>query len=130
MSDRSNLFVGRIVDGKFVLNDREEFAALKGKLEGQSIELTLRKQPVQRSTDANRFYWGVVVKALSEFSGHSREEVHAGLKAKFLTDKETADDPFPIIRSTTELSVAEFAKYLDKCIQLASEFGIRLPEPH
>lgn len=37
-----------------------------------------------RSPESNRYYWGVVVKYISESTGHSPMEVHEAYKKKFL----------------------------------------------
>ena len=130
MSDRApvRVFYGRIERGKPILEAPEDFGRLKQSLEGHDIEIILRKRRKDRSTPQNRYYWGCVIRTLSEFTGHSPEEVHESLKHKFLI--EHGDEQLPRVKSTASLDTAEFARYVDDCIRLAAEFGCIIPDPN
>lgn len=81
-----------------------------------------------RSTQENRYYFGVVVKALSELTGFNPDEMHEILKHKFLKksvwitniEKGTVEEVV-ITQSTTELTTVEFENYLAKIRQWAGE---------
>ncbi len=120
-------FYGRMEHGRPVLDDAPGFQRLKESLDGQDIEIILRKRRKDRSSQANRFYHGVVVKLLSEHTGHTPSETHDILKYRFLIDRE--DERLPRVRSTASLDTAEFARYLEDCIQLAAEMGVVIPDP-
>jgi hypothetical protein len=121
------LWKGRVENNRILLDRKQDFHEYLQSLEGQAVELILRKPRMQRSLEANRYYWGVIVALLSEYTGHTAEEVHDGLKHRLLLDH--TDPRFPRVRSTTELSVEEFAEYLERCKQLSAEFGLILPDP-
>ncbi len=91
----------------------------------------------QRSTQQNKYYWGVVVwmcrKGMNDL-GHDldSDEVHSFLKGRFnyteIVNKETGQME-RIPRSTTKLNKEQFADYLEKIIQFAAEFLNTTIEP-
>lgn len=121
------VFHGKSENGRLVLDRREDFASLIQKLDGQEIDITLRKRRRVRSLSANGYYWGVLVPILSEHTGYDPEEMHGALKQRFLTDH--TDERLPRVRSTSSLDTNEFAVYIDACIRLAAEMGVIIPEP-
>ena len=81
-----------------------------------------------RSTSQNSYYWGVLVKHISEETGYSEDETHAKLAYKFLLIK---DSKTPYVKSTTKLSTTEFEEYNEKIRQWASSFlSLSLPLPN
>ena len=94
----------------------------------------------QRSSQANRYYWGVLVASFFSFLQSqdyqitSKEDAHSLLKCRFLKcdvfDPVTGEVVGERIRSTTELDTAEFARYVDACRQWLLEFfSITVPDP-
>lgn len=114
-------------DGRLIVADRANFEAHLRSLNGCEIEISVRKRRHQRSLSANNYYWGIVIKMISDYSGHTPEETHSALKQKFLIDR--SDPAWPRVKSTTELSVSEFSAYCERCIALAGEFGSLIPSP-
>jgi hypothetical protein len=78
----------------------------------------------------NRYYWGVVVATLAEWSGHEPEEIHDYLK-RILPQKHrrlpSGDEMF-VHPSTTTLTVEEFSEYVDKVVRWAAEQGVHVPD--
>lgn len=118
---------GSTKDGRIHIEDRENFQNYLHGLSGSEIEISVRKRRRMRSVSANAFYWAVIVKAISDYTGHDTTEVHAALKHRFLQD--LSDPEWPRIKSTTELTVAEFSAFCERCIGLAGELGISIPSP-
>lgn len=86
-----------------------------------------------RSSNQNRYLWSVVYQLIAEHTGHSSEEVHAFMKARFLPRRfikiggreELAE------KSTTDLTTAEFEEYAMRVRVFASqELGIQVPLPN
>ena len=79
----------------------------------------------------NKYYWGVVLATLSEWSGHEAEELHDWLKDTYLT---TVERELPnrqrleVHPSTAGLGVEEFSAYVDKVVRWAAEQGVRVPD--
>jgi len=116
-----------LAGGKPQLEDAKGFELLKLSLVGQDIEIRLTKRKKDRTSAANRYYWGVIIPMLAEFCGMTREETHDALKHKLLIDR--TDEGLPRVRSTCSLTTEEFSRYLDGCIQLAGEIGLIIPDP-
>jgi hypothetical protein len=91
-----------------------------------------RKQRSKRSIKENSYYWGVVVEILRDYFGYETyeaEEVHDGLKLKFLRIHE--GEALETVRSTTKLSTVEFEDYLEKIRRWASkEHNCYIPLPN
>jgi hypothetical protein len=89
-----------------------------------------------RSTQENRYYWGVIVKTLSQELGYNPEEIHEILKHKFLKEiinlkTKQGIDLIEITKSTTSLTTIDFEDYLSKIREWASiELSIYLALPN
>lgn len=89
-----------------------------------------------RSNNQNRYYWGVVVKLLSEHTGFNEDEMHEVLKYKFLTEKKILStkkgwEDVSISTSTTRLTTKQFEEFMTKVRQWASiELDCYIPEPN
>ena len=91
----------------------------------------VKRQTARRSLSQNGLYWKWV-EALCEFSGHTKDEIHDCLRASFLPTREIelGDETHHVKPSTTALSTAEFAQYMDKIEGwAASELGLVLMRP-
>ena len=97
--------------------------------------LTVEREQVTRSQQANAYYWAVVVKALAEHTGYTPNETHEQLKVMFLP-KDVAIRKgngevvaeFVIGGSTRELTVSEFYDYVEHIRQWAFEtLGVDMP---
>ena len=121
------IFHGKITDGRFVLDRRKEFAALKSKLEGAEIDLRLSKHRKPRSLSQNAYYWAVVIPLLAEHCGYEAEEIHDALKWQFLQAHEGG--PLPTVMSTAGLDTAAFTEYIEQCRRLAASMGVVIPNP-
>ncbi len=102
--------------------------------------LAIRSDPVKivsikdyvetRRDKQNRYYWGIVLKTISDHTGDDAESIHEYLKIKFL-DGEKAyafGHEVMVYPSTTKLSVKAFNQYLDAVTHFAlHELGIYMP---
>lgn len=126
-------FVGRVDDsGKLDLYNRQGFVALCQHLKGKQVVLSMAAKKPTRSDNANRYYWGVVVKTIADELGYTQEELHDALKEKFLR---VEADPergrvLPTVRSTAKLTTSEFEEYLETVrMWAARDMGIVVPLP-
>lgn len=98
-------------------------------LVGKPVEITIRQKRNQRSLQANRYYFGVVVPLIADYCGYDKGDMHEALAMKFLRIE---DDPItgsPRRKHTPETDTKEFAEYVDACIRFAAELGIDIPAP-
>jgi hypothetical protein len=81
-----------------------------------------------RSLNQNKYYWGVVIKILSQHTGYTPDETHQELARMFLS-YESGSKRF--VRSTTKLNTHDFEQYLEKCRQWShNEMNAHIPLPN
>ena len=120
------ILTGKVKDGKLKLDAPQSYLVEVSKLEGQRIELTLRKERHTRSLSQNKYYWGVIIEILSDYFGYDKEEMHEALKFKLLKRHEDTD--LVTVGSTAKLSTAGFTEYIDDIIRWAStEYQVVIP---
>jgi hypothetical protein len=101
----------------------------------------LLKPESQRSLQLNKYYWGVVIKIFAGELGWSDQDAHDYFKCLFLKNAKVLTFGFmsnsdPIqqvinpIKSTSDLSSAEFIDYIKKIQQFSAEQGIVIPDPN
>jgi len=82
----------------------------------------------KRTNPQNSYYWGCLVKHISNETGHDPDDTHGKLAYKFLLVK-TESQPF--VRSTTSLNTVEMEDYNENVRRWASEFlQLYLPLPN
>lgn len=120
------------MDGKLLMKEPVMFRENLKNFDGKEVVIEVRLKKKFRSNPQNDYYWRVVVKAFSDIFNKAelsltKDQVHDILKTKFLLVK----DPYPRIKSTTELTTIEFNDYL---LQLqewaASDFSCYIPDPN
>ena len=108
--------------------------------EGKQIVIKIEKFKNKRSTQQNRFYYGIVVPIVQNClkeAGHimTNESTHDLIKLKFLKEtlfvNETTGEVIERIKSTTELSTSQFMDLLAEINNFTFEyFGVTLPSPN
>lgn len=96
------------------------------------IYVHLSQVKSDRSNQQNRYYWGVVLKLVSEETGYQPEEIHELFKNKYLKQFiEINGDEYEICGSTTRLKTHEMEEYLAKIRQFASmKLSLYIPLPN
>ena len=126
------LFSGTVKAGKFMPDDPARYAGRLARLEGKRVQLSVRRAQTGRTLTQNRYYWGVVLATLSEWSGHTPEELHGYLKDALLPSKQMQlpnGTVMTIPGSTASLTVEDFARYVDQTVQWAAHQGVNIPSP-
>ncbi len=117
------VFNGSVEQGKLKINNPSKLADYLRTIEG-NVQIIIEKPKKRRSENEHRYYWGVIVKLISDHTGHSKDEIHEALKHKFLWDGLVA-------RSTTRLSVSEAEEfYAQVRMWAASELELMIPLPN
>lgn len=115
---RPPIFRGKVEKGRIQLDNKDRFRPYLASFEGKRIELILRERSEGRSDQQNAYYHGVVVKMISDATGHDPEETHQKLKEHFK------------VKTTTTMKTAEFQEYIEKCKRFAAEFlELNIPDP-
>lgn len=123
------LFYGRVLPGGLLVLDKpKDYAQHVRAHRGRFVELTLGKRKTTRSSKANRYYFGVVVKLLAEHCGYDRQEMHETLAMRFLRIEDCPVTGAPRRKRTPKTDSTEFSEYVNHCIQLAAELGVVIPD--
>ena len=126
--------IGKIENKHFVPENKEWLKDQLSKYEGKQVrlEITGLSKKVERTLKQNNYYWGVVVKYISDEIGDSKDDIHSVLRTMFLSVEKLINDvSFMFIKSTTDLDTKEFNDYVTECRNWASSFlNLYLPEPN
>ena len=121
------IHVGKVLRGKIALNDQDRFDNFLKSLEGQIVQVIVRKPKTKRTNQQNKWYWSCVVGIPAEHYGYLPEEMHEAYKFLFLRKHEEGKPE--TVKSTTELSTKEFAEYCEQCRIWAAQQGFNIPSP-
>ncbi len=123
------IFHGTVNKGTLQVEPR--FYSYLGSLEGQKVEVVVRKRRSKRSDQQNRYWWGVVIQMLSDHCGYTPQDMHDTVKCMFLSSNEK--DEFGLIKigSTASLSKDEFSLLTNKVVRWAAEnLSLYIPDPN
>lgn len=108
--------------------------------ENKQIVIKIEKFKKKRSTQQNRFYYGVIIPIVQNClkeAGHvmTNESTHDLIKLKFLKEtlfvNENTGEVIERIKSTTELSTSQFMDLLAEINNFTFDyFGVLLPSPN
>lgn len=135
---------GKIKDGRLRIFRRATLLKDLEAFDGTNVVITIEKRRKARSTEQNRYLWGVVYEcALQGFkdidptgtAGLTVEDVHEFFKDRFLhngRDVVTAQGEVLTMKSTTtELSTTDMMVYIEEIIRFCAEYlNTAVPEPN
>ena len=100
--------------------------------EDKIVEVTIKEYKPKRSNQLNQYYWGVVVKLISDYTGYNKQETHELIKQTFLKKKTLINDEwFDTTDSTTKLNNLEMLKLIEEVKLWAAEtLSLYIPDPH
>lgn len=100
----------------------------------KSYRIEIVRDRDNRSNRQNKYYWGVIIKMISDYTGFFPDEVHEILKGKFLSYEKVithTGQEVTLSMSTAELDKYDFEQYLEKCrIFAAGELDLIIPLPN
>jgi hypothetical protein len=122
------IFYGNVKNGRLQLMDKVKFDFVLSKLGGM-VELAISRVTKQRSLAQNRYYWGVIVKAVSDEMGVIPDVAHGIMASIWLKiGTEYKGRRYEFARSTTTLSTKDFKEYCENCrMWAAEELNINIP---
>jgi len=93
--------------------------------DGKTPQVTIKEKADKgRSLEANKYLWGRLYKSISNFTGYLPMEVHLLCGHLFLSEQKTINGvQVPYVRSTTDLTVEEFANYIQSIEAYFSNLG-------
>jgi hypothetical protein len=123
------IFKGVVVNNNLIIENQENYKNWLYQLNDKCVEVLVREPKKIRSPQANRYYFGVVLKLISKETGETVEDLHNHFSFKWLG---TTGKSGKLVsrKSTALLTKQEFSDYLNKIIQWGEEFlNITFPEP-
>jgi hypothetical protein len=131
MAGVSDLVIGtgHVRKGKLFINHRGHFDRQIAQLDERwQLEIAVSRLRATRSVEANRFYFGVVIAAISEQTGYHPDETHDLMKMLHLPKELAICDGNGEVKgqyvmggSTRNLNTAEFSAYVSRVQQWAAE---------
>lgn len=95
--------------------------------DGERVTLMVTNHKLKRTLAQNAYYWGVYLPLIAEKTGeHDLDALHELFKGKFLTSgiRTVLGEKVRIKRSTTELGIGDFCRYILAIQQLT---GVEAP---
>jgi len=114
--------------------DQQDKRDLYNELKRYQLPYKVRVEPIfqKRTNEQNRYYYGIVVKTLSELLGYYPHEMHLLLLKMFAKVGEGLDDygePYILVESTAGMSTMRIEKYMDDIRNyFLIEVNIYIPE--
>lgn len=124
------VFPCNVENGKLTFERPDLFQKFIKAMKNGRKMVTVKDYKKPRSTEQNKYYWGVVVKILAdEFGYENPMDCHQSLRDEFLLIQEK---PLRKTRSTTSLSTVEMEEYLARIRMWAlnNEPSIYIPLPN
>jgi hypothetical protein len=129
-------FHAQIIAGRIRLfpGERRYYDECLRSLEGKNVQLTLGKVKGLRTEQQMRYYFGVVVKLIADYTGDDIDTIHEFLKDKFAPKKTiTVEKETRVVPGCTHDLFKDnfFEDYVDHIRQWAAqELQIVIPDPN
>ncbi len=110
--------------------DAKQKEILQSILSKINTDYTITFEKKNPTPNMYRYYRGVVLKLIADFTGHNRQEIHEALLymfSRYLTIEDNTDTWE--VKRTGDMSQREFADYIDQCIIWSAWFlGLVIPD--
>lgn len=113
-------------------NKREVFDFLLSNSDWKGEYLvTIEKARGKRSLNQNSWYWGVVLKTISEYNGDTADDLHEYFIRTLLPPKfkTVLGKEIKVPSSTSDLNKVQFGEYIERIRAAVAEFGVIIPDP-
>lgn len=128
----------KVTKGQLAARESARLASALLALDGKHAIITVTEKKRDRTSQQNRYYWGVVVETVMNYlqdQGNyvDSTDVHEFLKlrvGKLSRVIVVGDDVHKCLGSTAQLSTAKFNEYIEKIRAWAADYGIVIPEPN
>lgn len=137
-------YLGRVASSGAIVLPKRLAAEVRAMFAGREFIAIFRTATKKRSSDQNRYYWGVILpmlagafqdagNAISPNNPDDLQNLHDFLKQRYLPPRILADrrgEGHELPPSTAALSTTEFAEYTEQVRQFAIEyFSLNIPDP-
>ena len=128
------IFLGRIDKGKVSFQNRPLFDQyIKSFKDGTLLEIIVKKFKETKSDPLRKYYFGVVMKLLSEETGYTKDEMHDAMKAKFASTY--GENDLLIIQSVfsnkSKMSIEDKQDFIEQVKRWAATYlSLYIPDPN
>jgi hypothetical protein len=124
--------IAKVVEKSLHFANRDRLDEDIARYNGKTIEVTINEYKPKRSNQLNQYYWGVVVKIISDYTGYTKEETHELLKQTFLKKKIFINNEwYDTTESTTKMNNKEMLEFIEQVKQWAAQtLYVYIPDPH
>lgn len=127
-------FISQVKDGKpqFSKEQRIKLQGVFQAKEGKYVQVVVGDIEKGRSSQQNRYYFGVVLKLISDYTGDNVNDLHEYFKEQYAPKKMTKvlNEKKERPMSTTEMSTVEFNEYIERIRAFAAqELQVVIPDP-
>ena len=125
-------FLAKVEGGEIKHFEPSKFKQLLLDLEGFVIQLQIGKNVKDRSSNQNKYYWGVVIKIIAKETGQDEETIHETMKMLFLQDHIILNgEEVVTLKSTAKLTTIEMEDYMAKIRTWCSKkLNLYVPTPN
>ncbi len=116
----NSILFGKVEKGKFLPNYPDKLKVVLASLEGEQIEVVIRKETHTRTNQQNKYMWGVVYAIISDNTGYDPEQVHDAMKIKFASKH--LENDLTITERTSKMDTVRMTQYIDDIKRWAAEF--------
>lgn len=123
-------FWAEVANGQLKIKNRKAFDDYLASLTGDVV-VAVGKHRKPRSIDQNGWYWGCILKLMSEVTGHTEKELHEAMKQRFNCKAITVGKQVvPIPGTTSDMNTMEFSEYCERVRAFAAaELNLVIPDP-
>lgn len=118
--------------GTLKLADRTAFTRAMRRMRPGKVVIVVQHPTAGRTSQANRYYWGVVLALISEHTGYEQDELHEYFKKRFNPRTVSLADGEEVVGgSTSKMDTAAFYEYVERIRRFAVTDldGLVIPEP-
>ena len=119
---------GTVKGGKFIPEDAERFRRSFYGHEGKRVTVTVERYSKKRTTPQYSYLHGVPYSIISDWSGHTVDEVADAMKAMFLVPREICG--VAVSGTTTKLDTVQFEEYTAQIRAWGAQQGVYIPLPN
>jgi len=124
-------FRAKISSGRMLYHNAETIQSYLRTIEGKEVRVGINIITKTRTLNQNAYYFGVVIKILSDEFGYLDDEMHEELKRKFNPVASRLEKGKVIGGSTRRMNTKEFEQYCEKIrIWAARDLNIMIPLPN
>jgi len=134
-ADMKTELISSVKGGELQPTVTKQLLHILGGLEGKKVIITIEKLTAKRSLQQNKYMhllFSIFTESLNELGNNfTTKEVKELCKAKFtlvdVANEHTGEILGQRVKGTSEMNKEELGIFIDKVIQWASEFNIKLP---